>query len=157
MPRIQFVYFVSDIIQRVIELNNKHTSENSAPINYACIFAQSEKEYQELEKEIQKLGKVVKETKMGNVYLLSEPIQTVAGPLKIVKIRKPDPTRPEKGDADFTVADYPVFKKKYLGQPGFKLIERPEMEMIELMDPKFNVRAYFSHPTLAETLHLTLN
>ena len=143
---------VLEIIQLALELKNTHTTEQTAPVNYACIFAQTDEEYEELEKETVKLGKVVKETPMGNVYLLAEPIQTVAGPLKIVKIRKPDQNRPERGDADFTVSNYSEFKKKYLDQPGFKLITRPEMEMIELMDPKFNALAYFSHPTLAETL-----
>jgi len=33
-----------------------------------------------------------------------------------------------------------------------EIIEREEMEMIELMDPAFDVRAYFSHPPLDEQL-----
>jgi hypothetical protein len=44
----------------------------------------------------------------------------------------------------------------YLNQKRFKLIKRPEMEMIELADPLFDVRAYFSYPTLAETLNIKL-
>jgi hypothetical protein len=142
---------IQDIVRQSTELKNTHTTAIDALVNYSCIFAHSEEEYQMLDSDAAKMGKVVKETKMGNVYLV-EPIQTVAGPLRIVKIRKPDPKRPERGDADFTLADYPAFKKEYLNKPGFKLIDRTEMEMIELADEKFDVLVYFSHPTLAEVL-----
>ena len=147
---------IQQIVQKASELKDKHTTEKDAPVNYACIFSQSEKEYRDLEQEISKMGKVVQETKMGNVYLLTEPIETVAGPVRIIKIRKPDPTRPERGDADFTVSDYRKFKREYLHTPGFSLMERPEMEMIELVNQQFDVRAYFSHPILAEVLKITL-
>ena len=70
----------------------------------------------------------------------------------MLKIRRPDPKRPERGDADFTVSDYQTFKKTQLGKPGFGLIERTNMEMLELVDPDFDVLAYYSHPTLAEVL-----
>jgi hypothetical protein len=39
-----------------------------------------------------------------------------------------------------------------LSKEGFKLIEREDFEMIELMDSEFNVRAYFSNPPLDERL-----
>lgn len=42
--------------------------------------------------------------------------------------------------------------KEYLDKPGFKLIERPDMEMIELADSNYDVLAYFSNPTLGEVL-----
>jgi len=58
------------------------------------------------------------------------------------------------GDADFTAGDYESFKKKYLGKPGFRLIKRPDMEMIELMDSSYDAVAYFSHPTLATVLKI---
>ncbi|EKE21538.1 MAG: hypothetical protein ACD_7C00199G0005, partial [uncultured bacterium] len=121
-----FKQLIQQNVQRGMELKNKYTTEINAPVNYSCIFAQMDEEYRRLVSEVSKLGKIVKETKMGNVFLLAEPIETVAGPLRIVKVRKPDPKRKERGDADFTVADYPAFKKEYLGQSGFKLIERPE-------------------------------
>ena len=77
-----------------------------------------------------------------------------AGNRRLVKIRKPDPKRTERGDADFTVTDYLIFKKKYLSKPGFRIIKRPEMEMIELTDPSFNVLAYFSNPPLGKILNV---
>jgi len=142
---------IQDTVKQASVLKGKHTTEKDAPVNYVCIFTQSDKEYQELDVQVAKTGKVIKETKMGNVYQV-DPMQTVAGKLQIVKIRKPDPERLEWGDADFTVSDYKSFKKEYLNKPGFKLIERPDMEMIELADPKSKVLAYFSNPTLGEVL-----
>jgi len=89
---------------------------------------------------------------MGPVYHI-QPIKTVSGNLKLLKIRKPDSTKPELGDADFTVGNYSEFKKKHLSKTGFKLIpKREDFEMIELVDSKFDVRAYFSHPPLDKQL-----
>ncbi|MFA5051646.1 MAG: hypothetical protein WC544_01120 [Patescibacteria group bacterium] len=151
-----FEQLIQNIVQRGTELKNKHTTDTNAVVNYSCIFTHSDQEYQLLDTEAQSLGSEVKNTEMGKVYLLHEAIETVAGPLRIVKVRKPDPTRPEQGDADFTLADYQAFKAAHLDEPGYKLITRPDMEMIELSDPEFDVLAYFSHPTLAEVLGISL-
>ncbi len=147
------ISIVQNIVSQARKLKDLHTDQKNAPVNYACIFSQSDDEYQRLEAMVAKIGKVIQSTKMGNVYLV-ESFETVAGPLRIVKIRKPDPNRPERGDADFTVSDYPAFKKAYLDKPGFKLIERPGHEMIELADKDFDVLAYFSHPILEKVLGL---
>jgi hypothetical protein len=153
----KFGIYFQQIVSNSFYLKNNYTKHlHRIPVNYSCIFTQSEKDYKKFNSEAISRGKVVKQTEKGNIYLLKKPIETVAGTLRIVKIRKPDPKRPERGDADFTVADYPAFKKEYLNKPGFKLIERPDMEMIELADKDFDVLAYFSHPTLAETLGIKL-
>jgi hypothetical protein len=73
-------------------------------------------------------------------------ITTPAGILRVLKIRKPDPTRTERGDADFSINNYHEFKNHVLSRPGFSLIRRPKTEMIELIDNNFDVRAYFSYP-----------
>lgn len=142
---------VLDIVREARKLKDAHTTEISAPVNYACVFAQSKDEYDSLIQAVQQVGTVVQETKAGPVFRIS-PLNTVSGTLKLLKIRKPDPTRPERGDADFTVSDYSAFKKACLEKSGFRLIERKTMEIIELIDPIFNVRAYFSHPTLGQVL-----
>ncbi len=100
-----------------------------------------------------KIGKIIKETPTGPLFLIG-PLETVSGPLKLLKIRKYDPTRPELGDADFTISNFQEFEKKYLSKPNFKLIRRPNFYMIELMDPEFNVRAYFSNPPLDKQLNI---
>jgi hypothetical protein len=79
---------------------------------------------------------------------------TTAGRLQLLKLRAPDKSRRERGDADFTVSNYQTFKSKYLNSPGFKLIVRDKFEMIELSDPTFGVLAYFSNPPLDVQLGL---
>ncbi len=154
MNAADFSALVQDLVAQAKQLSEKHTAERNAPVNYACVFAQSENEYEALLDATQQLGgSIVKETTMGPVFKIS-PITTAAGDLGLVKIRRPDPKRPERGDADFTVSDYPHFKKTHLGRPGFSLITREDFEMIELIDPAFNVLAYYSHPTLTEVLGL---
>ena len=44
--------------------------------------------------------------------------------------------------------------KENIGKEGFKLIERPSMEMIELMEDGADVRVYFSNPPLDKQLGL---
>lgn len=149
----EFKTIVQLIVAEASKLRDARTSEHGALVNYSCVFSQTEQEYKALLAAANQLGKIVQETEMGPVFYIG-PVETTAGDLRIVKIRKPDPQRTERGDADFTVTDYSVFKKRYLGKPGFKVIERKEMEMIELADPAFNVLAYFSNPPLGKVLNL---
>jgi hypothetical protein len=148
------------LIQKIVAeaslLNKSHTYEQNAPVNYACIFAQGLEEYEKLINVSSQIGYIVHDTSTGPVFY-TEQISTVAGPLCILKIRQPDSNRPEQGDADFTVSDYEKFKSTYIGKPGFNIIERPEMEMVELKDPSYNVLAYYSHPTLANVLKIKLS
>lgn len=143
---------VNDIVDRARILKDKHTDQKDAPVNYACIFSQSKEEYTNLIETAKNIGKVIEEMSSGLLFRI-EPLRTVAGTLQLLKIRIPDTTRPERGDADFTVSNYPDFKKKYLTKKGFSLIKkREDFEMLELMDPKFNVRVYFSDPPLDRQL-----
>lgn len=146
---------IQEIVTNARALSKKHTDEHSAPVNYACIFSQNETEYRELISLTEQLGTIVEETAMGPVFRIT-PVSTTAGELHLLKIRRPDSNRSERGDADFTVSDYKKFKQKYLGKPGFNLIERKDTEMIELTDPVFNVLAYYSYPTLAEVLKIPI-
>jgi hypothetical protein len=91
---------------------------------------------------------------MGPVFKV-EAISTKAGDLRILKIRKPDLNRKERGDADFTLTNYLKFKKENLDKLGFKLIPREDFEMIEFDPQNGSPLVYFSNPTLAETLGLS--
>ena len=139
------------IVKNAGELKDKHTDEKGARVNYTAIFSQSSNEYDILLKLAKNIGEVIEDTPTGPLFLIN-PIPTNSGALKLLKVRMPDKTRPERGDADFTVSDYDTFKKTYLSRPGFKLIKREKFEMIELIDSTFNVRTYFSHPPLNEQL-----
>lgn len=153
MNKIDLKNLVADIVKRSCELKNKYTNEIDAFVNYACIFSQSDDEFNELKKYAREIGKVIEETSSGPLFHIQS-LDTVSGSLKLLKIRNPDKTKPERGDADFTVSNYHSFKNKYLSQDCFKLISREKFEMIELMDPDFNVRTYFSHPPLDEQLDI---
>ena len=155
MTKDQFISLIRTIVVQAKKLKDKHTDQVQALVNYACIFCQSGEEFEEFKNRAQELGEVIKQTSTGPLFYLNPPIQTISGPLRLLKIRQPDPTRPERGDADFTIDNHQRFKERYLNQPGFKLITRPEFEMIELMDSEFDVRTYFSHPTLEELLDLS--
>jgi hypothetical protein len=143
--------YVQEIVREALTLRNKHIEDKDAPVNYACIFSHNKKEYEDLVKTSKKIGTIIKETPTGPLFKI-EPLDTVAGELKLLKIRLPDPTRPEDGDADFTIIHYDKFKRKYLSKTCFKVIKRENGEMIELMDSDFNVRAYFSNPPLDKQL-----
>ena len=142
---------IRSIVKQAKLLKDKHTDQRDAPVNYVCIFSHRDDEFGEYVRLAEKLGEVIKQTVTGPLFHIA-PLDTVAGKVRLLKVRKPDPTRPQQGDADFTVQNYPKCKEKYLKLPNFSLIVRPEFEMIELKDPAFDVLAYFSHPTLEELL-----
>lgn len=144
---------IQQIVQQACELKNKYTTEIDAPVNYVCIFCHSENEFNEYKTLALNLGSVLEETYSGPLFKI-KPLQTISGELQILKIRMPDNEHLDLGDADFTVSNYPTFKKMYLNKPGFKLIERPKMEMIELIDTKFSTRVYFSNPPLDKQFKL---
>lgn len=143
---------IRNIVKEAESLKDKYTDQKNVPVNYACIFCQSEEEQTSFLEEAHKLGTIIQETSSGPLFNIS--LDTVAGKLQLLKIRQPDPTRPERGDADFTVSDYPAFKEKYLNQPGFSLIKKDNFEMIELCEKDNNVRVYFSDPPLDKQLGL---
>lgn len=146
---------INYIVSRSTELKNKFTNASSAPIEFSCIFCQNEEEYKQFTNSIEKLGKAVERTQSGFTYLLDRPIKTIAGPLRLVKIRKPDLQRPERGDADFNT-DYKNFKKKYQGRSEFELVKRETFEMLRLSDPKFDVMACFSNIPKSKDLGIKL-
>lgn len=150
------IKLAKDIVIEAKKLSALRTDQGEASVNYACIFTQSQSEYDDMVALMQTVTNIAADTRTGPLFKV-DPISTVAGSLQLLKIRRPDPNRPERGDADFTIEDYATFKVNHLAKPGFKLIERENMEMIELIDPKFNVLAYYSHPPVAEVLKIRLD
>ena len=153
MKKDQFISIVKELVKDACALKNRHTKEVDAAVNYACIFPHSESEYDDFFAIANSIGTVAKETPTGMLFLV-DPIDTVSGNLRLVKVRKPDPTRTERGDADFTVVDYDSFKSEILKLGGTQLIERPGMEMIELMEDGADVRVYFSNPPMDKQLRI---
>ena len=153
MDTANLTKLVQNIVKKSCKLKDKYTDEHTAPVNYACIFSQNQDEFETLIKLTNKIGKIIQETPTGPLFKI-QPIKTTSGNLKLLKIRNPDETRPERGDADFTLSNYSKFKKIHLQEDGFRLIERPNFEMIELMKSDLNVRAYFSNPPLDKQLDI---
>lgn len=146
---------INYIVSQSTELKNKFTNVSSVPVEFSCVFCQSKEEYKRLTNEIKILGKIIERTQSGFTYLLDKPIQTIAGPLRLVKIRKPDIQRIEKGDADFNT-DYKIFKDTYQNNPRFELVKRETFEMLRLTDLKFDVMACFSNVPKSKVLGIEL-
>lgn len=146
---------VTYIVDRSAELKNKFTNEISAPVEFACIFCQNEKEYKRFASLIEKLGKIAEKTQSGFTYLLNNHIKTASGNLRLVKIRKPDFNHPERGDADFNT-NYIRFKEKYQNNSKFELVKRETFEMLRLSDPNFDVMVCFSNIPKGKDLGIKL-
>lgn len=145
----ELIETAKEIVNQANMLRLKYAPDFSGHVSYCCYFSQNEDEFFKIKSLAEQVGTLAKSTNTGPVFVVPD-ITTDAGILRVFKVRKPDPTRPEKGDADFGLDDYVSFKFECLDKPGFKLIERADFEMIELVDPEFEVRAYFSNPPVEE-------
>jgi hypothetical protein len=114
----------------------------SFPIKSLTIFAHSQPEFELLIEILAKIGKPYNYNNGPRVELY-EPIEAGENRITHLRIRKPDPERPQAGSNDFET-DYENFKSGYLSKfpDNLSLIKRPEYEMIELHDKDFNVLAY---------------
>lgn len=144
MGRVNLEKTVIYIVGESVKLKNEYTDEIHAKVEFGDVFARDENEYQQLTDVINKLGTVVFSGPTGNIYSLKNPIETVAGNLYLVKIRKPENKLRFRGDADFDT-DYPKLKQKYQSNFNFELIVRDKFEMLRLSDPDFDVMTCFSN------------
>lgn len=132
------------IVSESVKLKNKYTDEIHAKVEFGDIFAKDITEYQQLTNTIGELGTIIYAGPTGDIYSLKKPIQTVAGNLQFIKIRKPDDKIHLRGDADFNT-NYVRLKQKYQKHPNFELIVREKFEMLRLSDPNFDVMTCFSN------------
>lgn len=156
MDKQELINIINYIINQGLEAIKDNTRENiNAFIDYVAIFSRDQTEFDKLNIIVKSIGiEVDKNTaKTGLTYLLYKPIQTSAGLLKLVKIRLPDPTRPQRGAPDFKIPNYQEFKNKYLTKSGnFALMVRKEYEMIEIKG--VDVLVYIPDNTLGERLKI---
>ncbi len=112
------------------------------PVKSLTIFAHSQSEYELLAQILGGMGKPY-DYNNGPRAELHEPIKVDSNQITHLRIRKPDPERPQVGCNDFET-DFRVFKKEYLPKhpENLRLIERSGYDMIELYDSEFNVLAY---------------
>lgn len=138
---------IQGIVRDAAQLKENYTSEGEAPVNYVAVFSQSGEEYEDLLRAARELGQIIQDRPSGPVFKI-DPLVTAAGELRILKIRRPDPARPERGAADFTLDNFLAFKENNLFRPEFMWASRGQGEMIELADPAFPALAFFSNPPL---------
>lgn len=112
------------------------------PIKSLTIFSHSQPEYELLTQILADMGKSYNFNNGPRVELY-EPLIVENNRISHLRIRKPDPDRPQVGCNDFET-DYNAFKSECLSKhpDNLHLIIRPEYEMIELLDPEFDVLAY---------------
>ena len=137
---------IKEIVKKSVDLKNKYTNYSDAKVNYACIFCKSNEEFNDYINILkQNNNYIIEDTYSGPLFRLND-LETVAGTLKLLKVRKFDDKHLELGDADFTINNYEEFKNKYLNNSNFKLICTDTYEMIELKEENCDVRVYFSNP-----------
>jgi hypothetical protein len=113
------------------------------PIESLTIFSHYPKEYEQLVKIINKIGKPYNENN-GLRVALNKPIKIGNNAIKYLRIRIPDPYRAQVGCNDFKVSDYESFKKDFFAEKSsnMRIIKREKYEMIEFFHPDFDVLAY---------------
>jgi len=118
-------------------------------IDFIDIFPTSEKHKEQLDAEMIKIAKLLKETERGNVYLLNQPIKTKYGELKYIKIRFFDQTRLNwEAAADFVVKDRSVLMNKVGKDTRYSYIKREEWDAIEFKTS--DTLIYFLKPLASE-------
>lgn len=149
MNKTDLIKIFQDIISESVRLKNKYTREATAKVEFADIFSKDDDEFWQLTDTLKTIGNIAYPTPTGDIYKLNLPIETVAGPLYFVKIRKPDIKLNFRGDADFNT-DYKKLKQEFQSNPNFELIIREKFEMLRLKDSNFNVMACFSNIPVKE-------
>ena len=137
----ELIEAVRYVANRTSELAKKVIGKE-LPIKSLTIFAHSQPEFEGLTKLLNEMGKPYNYNNGPRVEL-NEPIIADKNQITHLRIRKPDPERPQVGCNDFET-DYESFKNEYLSDhpKNLRLIKRPEYEMIEFRDPNFDVLAY---------------
>ncbi|TAK94948.1 hypothetical protein EPO05_05595 [Patescibacteria group bacterium] len=144
---------VNYIINQALQAIRENTDEKDFQVDYMGIFSKDDTEFMEMERLVGTLGKPGDKTatQSGSTFLLKEPFDTPAGSLKVLKVRKPDLTRPQRGAPDFKIKNYSSFKEKYLlsgKNPNFSLMIRKDYEMLELKG--VDVLVYFPSKSFDE-------
>lgn len=106
--------------------------EGLQSIDFIDIFPTSEEHKKQLDNEVSKISKLLKETERGNVYLLNNPVKTKYGELRHIKIRYYDETRLNwEAAADFVVKDRNILMNKVGKDKRYSYIKRTEWDAIE--------------------------
>ena len=145
---------IKEIVDRNLKRieNDLKEIKNIQAIDFIDVFPISEEHRKLLDKEAAIIGKSIKKTERGNIYLLNTPIETKYGNLSLVKIRFFDDTRINwEAAEDFVVKDRKVLEDKVGKDSRFQYIVRPDWDAIEFKTK--DTLIYFLNP-LASDVYL---
>ncbi len=116
------------------------------PIEGLTIFSHYQDEYEYVKTLLLTLGEFNNDQHHGIYVNLHVPVHLPHNDLTLIRIRQPDPYRMQVGCNDFHVPDVNLFKKNFLEKNpnNLRIIDRPDLEMIEFFDPDFDVLAYIT-------------
>lgn len=153
MNKNQLNELINYIVAQGVSAIQSNIPWTDASIDYVAIFSKNDDEFNQLEKIAETLWKEIdkENIKTGRTFLLNEAFHTSAGDLSLLKIRKPDPTRPQRGAPDFKVQEYQKIKDTYLQSSwNLTLMMRKEYEMVEIK--WVDVLVYLPSQTLSERI-----
>jgi molecular chaperone GrpE len=107
---------IKETVEKSQILREEKLSEIETNLDYVAVFCQSNKEYDQYNEEADKLGKVYKEDSNGITYILIDQIDTVEGPLSLVKIRKYEEEKSQLGAPDYSVTGYLKIKEDLVNE-----------------------------------------
>ncbi len=150
IPRIKEIVEKSQIL-REEKLRNINTS-----LDYVAVFSSSPTEYDEYNEQASNIGQVYSETNTGITYLLTDEIETVEGPVKLIKIRKPDKEKPYLGAPDYAVENYEDVKN-FLIETEIAIAQKASdgFEILEIKGEE--VLIYIPSTPLSSEVNVTVN
>ena len=143
------------MIEEIIYKNLKRIENDLKEINdiqnidFIDLFPVSDEHRKLLDKEAIKVGKIIKETERGNVYLLNTPLKTKYGKLSLFNVRFYDETRLNwEAAVDFVIKDRKILEDKVGKDPRYNFIVRPDWNAIEFRTK--DTLIYFLNPLASE-------
>ncbi len=143
------------MIKEIIDTNLKRIENDLLEIkdilniDFIDIFPTSNEHKELLDTEALSIGKIVKETDRGNVYLLDKGISTKYGYVNLIKVRLFDESRLSyEAAADFVVSNREILLSKVGKDSRFKYIKREEWDAVEFKTD--NTLVYFLSPLASE-------
>lgn len=139
-----------DIFDTITDATGQMVAEHvdkkylTGKVDFLSVYTQTRDEYAQFTKELTINGTVADVQTTGNYYWLNKPLNTSIGVIHRCRIRTPDIEHAERGYNDFEVINYICFKNFFLKKQYFSIVNSQHgIEMLELKDPHYPVRAYF--------------
>lgn len=154
MTSQQCLDILAYIIKQGLSTITSCTSETQPRVDFVNIFSHDDGEFDELLTCLKDLAEPTTTHTEGTgiTFYFPDPLSTTAGPLQWVRLRKPDPRRPQRGGLDFKVENYDAFKKECFSKNSgdYGLIIRTGFELVEIKG--VDVLVYVPNITMSEMM-----